>query len=806
MRDARPVTQLGPLRLRMDMGVVAFIAAVCLAAPTAIAQPKTEGAGEDGKKIILRVDVEGNKRVDAEVIRREMRSKPGDAFSAEELNKDVERLWRLRYFDDIRVTREDVEKGIRLVVKVVERPVVQRIRIKGNRRLRDSKLREEIEIKEKSSLQYYVLKLDEVKIRDAYLKDGYQFVEVRHETRTVEDGVEVTYRVNEGPKVRIAQVTFTGNTAFPPKKLLKEMTTRPKKFPSFIWPGIFKEADFEADVLKLKEFYRNEGWLDVALGWDFRYSDDRKRMFIEMKVQEGERYYVETLTIRGNRLYSTPEIREALPLTEGGPFSPQKFQDGGTKINDLYGEQGYINSRVRRRRAFSQTGARVHASYDVDEGERIYVDKIKIAGNEKTRDNVIRRELSFYPGERANTAKIRESVDALVGTGYFDLESDQPIKIDTEIGSAPDRRNILIDVIEGRTGTLSLGVGVSSNAGLMGDISYTDANFDITDTPKSLEDVLQGNAFHGAGQKLTIRFSPGTQRSEVSVAFQDPSYRDGPYSYGAQAFWYNRKYRKFEEGRTGAFVTLGKRLARHQVGKLTGGAELIMIDGVGDNVPKPMKDSEGNHVKLSLTPSLEWDTRNHRVFPTQGYKSDMALEAATVNVNTVKFIAQGKKYYPVANIAGWGKHVASLAGTFGAMESYSGDVPIFERFFAGGAAGGYAASLRGFRYRGISPVDSVYREQIGGNLLLLGTAEYVVPVYKNYVRAVAFFDTGAVQEDVFDFMKLGDFRASVGVGARIWLPFLGQGHISLDLAMPIKSKSEDDKQVFSFSLGREMRF
>ena len=752
--------------------------------------------------LIRGIQITGNVKVKQITIRHAIHLREGDVFSKKALQEDVDRLWRLGLFEDIQTDIEDVPGGVRVVFRVVERPVVKAIRFEGNREIRTSKLRAKIGLEAGKYLKYYVAKSDLEKIRQAYVEDGFQFAEVKQEFKREKGGVTVVYKISEGPKVYIKRIQFEGNSAFPAKKLLKQMETRPRRFPSLLFPGTFKRQDFESDIIKLRDFYRNQGWLDAIVAWDIRYSEDKTKMFLTIYVEEGQRYHVESVHIRGNRMFTSREIRKRLPFSVGDYFSPEQFDRGAQVIVEMYGEQGFLDAAVDRRASYAEQGPTVAVRYDVKENERSYVEEIKIRGNERTKDNIIRRELTFYPGERVDTKKMRESQDRLIGTGFFDLQAEQPVRMDFERGSSPQMRNVLIDVKEGRTGMVQFAVGYSTNLGVIGDVSYTDTNFDYSDFPKGWHDLVSNGAFHGAGQIFRMRFSPGTRRQEYSLSFQEPSFRDGPYSYGFSGSLYTRLRRDYDEKRLGGTVNLGKRLNKYNVGRLTLGLQNIDIHGIDSDAPKDVFDMEGQHQKAYVELSRTTDHRNNRLFPSKGYKIEESIELATGDVKTIKAMVQGKQYFTVyERRRDRQRHVLSVAATLGAVRSYSGSVPMFERFFAGGGAGLDAASLRGFAFRGVSPVDRIYKKQVGGKLLGLVTVEYDIPIYRRTLHGILFVDAGNVEDRLSDFVKPSNLRASAGFGLRMRLPFLGAGVVALDLGFPMMKESDDEQETFSFNIG-----
>ncbi len=751
---------------------------------------------EETRPFIKKVEVKGNQRISTATIKSAVKIKEGDIYDPQAMSQDVDAIWLLGFFDNIEVEVEPYEDGIKLIFLVTERPVVRDVIFIGNRKIKTKKLEEAVELRKGDYLKYYLLKSGEDKIREIYEKKGFHLVDVKSEEKRVNGYADIIYNIDEGGKVHIEEIDFVGNKTFTDKRLLKLISTKRRKFPSFLFPGRFDKDKFNEDIEKVKAFYGGGGWLDVDVKRKIKYSTDKSIMFIEVLVEEGERYYVDTIVIKGNKLFTDTEIRDILELKEGDAFLPEILQKDSQNIRAAYGRQGLMNTNVKVSHTYKPVEPKIDLTYDIREGERIFIEKIIISGNDKTKDNVIRRALLFFPGERLDTEKIRISQERLTHTGYFDNESGAPTDISFEPGSKPNTKNVIVNVKEGRTGLLRFGGGFGANTGLFGDVSYTDKNFDIFDLPKDWKDFTSGNAFRGAGHIVTLRFSPGFQRTEGMFSFQNPSVYDTGYSLGFSAFIFRRAREDYDEERKGGKITLGKEILRGLVLRLTPDYEVIGVQNVDSNAPQIVKEIEGSSSKLSLELSATLDRRDNPFIPTKGYKVDTAVEVSGLDVDVVRFIVKAKKYNTIFDFVRWGKHVISYGGTFGIVESTTGEgVPIFERLFAGGSG-----SIRGFNFRGVGPTDPVTKEQIGGKVLIIGTAEYTMPVYSDMVRGAFFIDAGKADTDVND-INFSNMRASLGFGFRVRVPFLGNSVVSIDFGIPFISKSEDDEQTLTFNFG-----
>ena len=749
-------------------------------------------------RIIKKIEIKGNQRISTTAIRSSIRVKEGDLYDPQLVSQDVDAIWSLGFFDNIEVEIEELTDGLKLVFLVTERAVIDEIQFQGNKKIKTKKLKKQIEIKEGDYIKPYLLKLDEDKIKELYIKKCFNRIQVHAESKVINSKMVVVFNIDEGPKIRIAKIEFTGNKNFKRRKLLKQMESRQKHFPTFIFPGRFEQKKFESDIAKVKEFYMNNGWLDADVGWEITYSEDGAMMYIDIHVKEGERYYVENLRILGATLFTEEELKEKLKLKEGGPFFLDAVEKDTYQLRLTYGEQGYIAAAVKEKHTFSSEGTKVDVSFNIEEKDRYYIEKIKISGNDKTRDNVIRREITFSPGERLDTEKIRDSQRRLTNTGYFDMESGAPAGINFEPGSEANKENVLVDVKEGRTGMLRFGGGYGANVGAFGDISYTDRNFDVFDLPKSWNDFLQGNAFRGAGEILTLRFSPGFQRTEIMLSLTSPHVFDSPYSVGESIYDYLRWYDIYKQQNIGSRVTVGREIKRDFFIKLSPEFDDIIIDTRKEvkNTPQDVLDVKGDNLKAGVILSSNIIRTDNIYMPAKGYEGETSIEVSGLDVDIAKYKFQTTKYSTLFEIPKWGKHVLAYGGTFGIVESTSGnDVPIFERFFAGGYG-----SLRGFRYRGVAPRDDKTGDQIGGDILLLMNTEYLVPIYKDIIRAAVFIDSGKADETVND-INFNHFRVSTGVGLRLNIPFLGRSTIAIDYGIPVLKEAGDETQAFSFNFG-----
>ena len=755
---------------------------------------------ENVSAIVKKIEFKGNSRISSSAIKAAIKTNHGDVYDPKAISQDVDAIWLLGFFDNIEVEVEAYDGGVKVIFLVLERPVVRSIFFAGNAEVKTKKLREGIQIREGDHLKRYLLKLDEDKIREIYQGKGFSNIEVKSEEKKTDGYVNITFRIREGSKIYIKEIAFEGNQIFSSKRLAKIVTTKRRKFPRFIYPGKFDKTKFEEDVDRVKGFYGSGGWLDADVTWKEQYSSDRTKMFVHVSIDEGDRYHVDNVSIKGNKLFTSDEIIGMLELKRGSAFLPESLQKDSQGIRMAYGKQGYLNANVKAEYTYQQVDPKIDITFNVIENERFFIEKVIISGNDKTKDNVIRRNLSFFPGERVDTQKIKQSEQRLTGTGYFDSQSGAASAITYLPGTKYNTKNMIVNVKEGRTGMLRFGGGFGANSGLFGDVSYTDKNFDIFDFPKDMKDFMSGNAFRGGGHTITMRFSPGLDRTEGVFSFNNPAIFDSGYSMGLSANILRRAREDYDEERKGFKMSVGKTVLRGLRLGVTPNFEVIGIQNIDSDAPNIVKDQEGSSRKLSLELTAMINRLDNRMSPSKGYKITSSLQFSGLDVDMIKFVAKGTKYHTVFNFPDWrGKHVLSYGGTLGVIEATSDEgIPIFENFFAGGAN-----SIRGFAFRGVGPIsetDEVSTEQVGGKVLLLASAEYTLPVYGDMVRGAFFVDTGKADTDTND-LNFSNFRATIGFGFRAKVPFMGNSVVAIDFGFPFIRKDKDDEQAVTFNFG-----
>ena len=472
-------------------------------------------------------------------------------------------------------------------------------------------------------------------------------------------------------------------------------------------------------------------------------------------------------------------------IEEGGIFSRDKLSLDVAAIRTLYFDRGYIFARVTDTTSLDPKTGKVGIKIDVDEGDLAYIERVQIEGNTRTRDIVIRRELKMYPGDRFDGEKLRKSKERLQSLGYF-----EDVAFDIEDTETSDRKDLLVQVKEAKTGTFSFGGGFSTVDKVVGFVEVSQRNFDLLNWPN----------FTGGGQDLSLRAETGTSRTNFRLSFTEPWMFDRPISGGFD-LWRSVRDREedtgyaYDEERTGGGLRLGKRFSDIYSGRVNYKFEQVDISNFAANVSAAVLAESGKNDVSQLGFSFTRDTLDNGISPTKGIVTDVGVDIAGGPLGGDKDFIRGTFDNSIYIPMKWNS-VIQIRLRGGLVNEYddSSTVPIFERFFAGGGR-----SIRGYEERDVGPLDPVTLDPIGGEAMMIGNIEYTFPVI-DFIKLAAFFDIGNVWADVDDFAS-GDYKAGTGVGLRVKTPI---GPINLDYGYPLDDvPTEVDKEgKFYFSVSR----
>jgi len=742
-----------------------------------------QGSEREGKTIIA-INVKGNMAISNESILSKIKTKTGDAFSQETLNDDLKRLYSTEYFTNVSIDVEDAGgDGVTVTFIVEEKPVIEAIIFKGNKALTDHKLRPAIKSKPDEMLNLSLLAGDIAEIRNLYIKKGYPTVDV---TYAIDAGKEtnkakIIITIDEKSRIKVAEVTITGNKFISTGKIKKILATKPA------WlfnQGIFRDDAFQEDLEKIKSLYDDEGYLDVETVPNLKYSEDGKALYINIEIKEGKQYLIGDISIKGVLVLPEKDVRSNIAMKPGKSFSNRALRSDVMAVRQYYYRYGYMNVVIDVDRSLNLTTGKIDIAYNIDAKELVYVGKIDIRGNNKTKEVVVRRELRVYPGERFDGDKIKRSKERLYNLGLF-----EDISFDTEQTELPDFRDLVVNVKEAKTGEFSFGGGYSSIDFLVGFIEVSQRNFDIMNFP----------TFTGAGQNLAIKAELGMVRRNYNISWTDPWILGYPYSFGFDAYQAAHKRSTdvgwaYDERRSGGDLRLGKDITDYLRVDTMYRLEEVRIESVSDTASQDLKDETGSKWVSSASLQLTQDTRDNIFNPTKGYVLSGGVQDAGGFLMGDKDFLKGTasaSYYH----AFFEKFVLEVRGRMGLAGAYGDtkEVPIYERFFAGGAN-----TIRGYKERAVGPRDPGSNDPVGGEALLVGNAELTFPIFEKLLKGAVFYDIGNAWRRKGDFGTGGDYRYGAGVGIRVKTPI---GPMRLDYGYPLVANHEDKKQgEFYFSM------
>ncbi|MCX6909736.1 MAG: outer membrane protein assembly factor BamA [Verrucomicrobia bacterium] len=735
------------------------------------------------------------------VILANIQAKAGQQTTRTALGQDVRNLYATGYFTNVHVAQEDVEGGVKVLFTVQGKAKIKEIIVEGNEKIKASKVRKEMDLKVGEPLDERKVVLAQKKIEEYYEKAGFEQAAIRYDISIDQQSGQgvVTFHIKEGPRVAIIDITFTGADHFSKAKLQKQMKTKRKWWLSWIVrTNVMKKEQWQDDLESLRDFYRNEGFIDMVIK-DIKFDHvNENQMYVRLTIIEGKQYQVGKLDIKGNQLFPSAGIRGVLKMTEGKTFGPKALDKDIEAIRDFYGAKGYIDTQVMPVKQANVETGRMDIVYEFVEGDISYLSKIGVRGNTKTKDKVIRRELAVKPGEVFNMVKVKRSKERLQNMGYFS-------KVNTivEPTDVPGRKDLAVEVEEQRTGQLVFGAGFSSVDSLVGFAEVSQGNFDIFNPP----------FFTGAGQKARFRVQMGTQRQDYILSFTEPWFMDRRLALGFDLFRSESQYLSslYDERRLGFDVHLTKELAPFISGRIQYGFQTIDITDVQSSAPQVFQDERGSRSESAVTGTITRDTRDSVFLTTRGNKTEFSAQTAggpfKGQTDIYKLELRSQQYFPIPMT--WPtldkKHVLLLAGGTGVVDSYgdSSRVPLFDRMFLGGPN-----NLRGFRFRDVSPkvgdlaapngpTANNPDEPVGGGTYGWGTIEYTIPLIEK-IRFAVFYDIGFVNQDAFDY-SAGGYNDDFGFGIRLDLPV---GPIRFDYGIPITTDKYNSRGGrFNFNIG-----
>ena len=752
-------------------------AATVLAAASAAAQAPAD-------VVVRGVEVVGVQRVDRAGVRAKIYTQIGRPLDRARLSEDVKRVFRMGFFDDVQVAeREHPDGGVVLVFLVVERPTIVSIDYELDGDAVDLEdIQKVVDLKAYGILDEAAIRRNLSKIEELYVEEGHFLVDTGYVlTPVAGNRVKVLLRVLEGDEVEVRHIHIVGNEHVPDAEIKEIMQTREGGYFSFLTKsGQFKREHFEQDVQKIQIIFLKHGFIEARVDDPIvTLSTDMQSISITIRVSEGPRYRVGTIAVEAvdeDWIVPREQLRALVQLEEGQVFDWLTMQQDAQRIGDVFRDRGYANATVTNDHALHDDDHVVDLVFKIQKGELVYFRRIEIRGNKTTRDKVVRRELKVAEGELYSASGLRRSQQRAMVLGFFEKADITP-----QPTEQPDQMDVYVDVKERNTGTFQVGAGFSSLESFI------------------LTAQIAKENFLGHGQTVSANVTFSGIRQLFSLSFYEPYFLDTNLTFAFDAFNFQEDFVDFTRLRSGGNLSWGYRFTDEFSASLTYTLEHVDADIRGTSIPLNVTRQTG--LTSSLRATLSYDTRNNRLFPSEGNYTTLSVEHAAKYLGSenefTRVVGRTRFYFPLF----WNM-VFKTNTTLGHITSPDGSpIPLFERFFVGGIF-----TIRGFERNSIgeelfiadNPDDSLRPFTIGGTTELILNAELEIPIFPEVgIRGVLFFDAGNAwgdKEDVNPF----DLRTSAGFGFRWQSPV---GPLRFEWGFPLSPRAGEDPVVFEFTIG-----
>lgn len=732
------------------------------------------------------VEFTGNRKVESEAISEKLGTRPDMMLDNYLLRKDLSRIYEMKYFEEVEAFHKiSGDKNI-LLFKLKEKPIISKITFSGNDEISEDDLKGQIKTKEFNILDVSTLKNDVLLLQKHYEEKGYFLALASYSvTENINGSVDVKFKIKEWDKVRVKKITFLGNKEIKDEELKNFMQTREESYFSFLsGSGNFKEINFQTDVERLKYFYKTRGYLQINIqNPEVTASEDKKWIFITVRLQEGPQFSVNNISFNGEVLFTEQEMMEKLKLKSGDIYNEENLRLDIQTLTEMYQDKGYAFANVLRTLEVVPGENKVDVIFSFEKGVIAYFGKITMKGNTKTRDKVIRRELRIHEGEMYSGSKLRTSKDNVNRLGFFQPES---VVFNTITRKGTD--NILdveISIKERPTGQISLGAGYS------------------TATQGFVQASIAQNNFRGLGQNINMNLSYSNRQQIYNVGFTEPYLFDTKWTAGGD-YYQTVSYfiRSFAYRKHGADVRVGHPIFEYTRLFLTYRYE---DNKVSEVINTAIDESVENGSASSLQASIVRDKRNNIFEPSNGYYASSALEYTGLGgtMRWLKADVEGRYYKPIIGdlVLRTRMNISQL------FKTTERNIPRVEKFSMGGAR-----NMRGYNLEDIGPRRFAFNKNtqrqdifnFGGLFSVLGTVELEHPLIKEAgLKWVVFYDAGNVYEK-----RIGEdgnyaLRADYGFGFRWFSPI---GVLRFEFGFPVNPKNDEfhkeASNQFNFDIGQ----
>lgn len=754
---------------------------------------------------ILEIRVEGNRRVEAEAVTQALKQKVGDVFDPARTADDLRALWALKYFSDLQLLVQRTPRGIAYVVRVTEKPSIRSVSLSGNDELGKDDFKDVIDIRAFTILDVAAVKRNVKKIQEKYLEKGFFLADVTYKLTPSEDGneVDLVFVIDEHAKVEVKEINLLGVHKVDPAELKSLLATQEGGYLSFFTSeGTYREELFQRDLQMIQMAYLDRGFINVRVDKPtVSLTPDKRYISITIRVEEGEQYSLGKLDFSGELLGSKDDLKLALLSREGMVFNRSLLARDIQAINDVYYDQGFAYANVTPVTSVNAEKKIIDLTFDIQKGNLVYIERIDIVGNTKTRDKVIRRQCRVFEGELFSGTGMRRSKEKIFALGFFET-----VEVTHKPGTDSEHVVVQVEVKEKSTGQFQVGLGFSNVE-----------SFIFT------AQIAQQN-FLGWGMSVSASAQLSALRSFFQLQYFDPYFLDTNYIFSIDAYRTQLDYFGFIRTATGGSLGLGYYLIPDELSVNVGYTLESVYLEAGRNFVDSV--SLSNQFRSGITSAVRvsgtWDRRNNRLFPTSGWLSFAQFETAPPFLNPApqylqynfnKITAYQRVYFPLPLGA-----VFKMNLQVGFIQDINPEYPLpsSELYFLGGIT-----TIRGYPLRSIAPTTLVGRNTtpdvgvqpfgVGGNKQIIFNAELEIPILEKVgIRGVLFYDAGNAFAKGANFFEhtpdqlnrnqvlpLGLYHA-IGFGVRWFSPI---GPLRFEWGIPLTRRISDQPIQFEFTIG-----
>ncbi len=740
-----------------------------------------------------------------QLARNQIRTEAGRPYRRQTVLDDISRLNRLGRFRMVESSVRGFEDGsVAVTYTLVEQPTIVDIQSVGNRLLSDQEILDSVGALAGTPVDRFQIDRAARQIEDLYRRKGYYLAKVDVDEGELEESGILLFRVREGERVKVTDIRFEGNTSFSARELRSTIKTQTADL--LFETGPLDDDVLASDVAALVAYYRDRGRLDVRADRRVLPSPDNKEAIVTFVVDEGPMY-----TLRGVRArflmagdveadqgrFTTEQLAGLMTIKAGDVYSSKRLDESLEAIEQAYGKLGYADMRLVRREVRDVEKPEVDLLLFIREGRPFTTGSVEIIGNPLTSHEVIARQIQVKPERPLDNTAIKETERRLEQLRIFEPGSVK-VTVQPEDPELAGYRDVLVEVAETNTGEFNFGVGVTSDAGLLGRFAVQQRNFDLFNTPDSFDDLWSGGAFRGGGQTLALELQPGDRLQVYSLSLTEPYLFETNTSIRGDAYFRNRIYREYDEERYGGRLVLGRRFGYRWSGAVTLRNEWVSLDNIDADAPVDIFDVASLSLINAVGLELTRNTTDDRLRPGKGTRLVFSVEqvgAVVGDFDFTKFGADYAAFFTLNETFAGEKTILSANARVAYIPQDTADVPTYERYYLGGS------SFRGFAHRAVSPLGlrgdgSVSDVPVGGTWLFFLGAQLEQPVYQDIVSVVGFVDTGTVSDEI----GVDEYRVSVGTGLRLRVTALSPIPLAFDFGFPILKQDGDRTRIFTFSL------